>query len=157
MKGEISLIKLKGEYSTAKVFADELEDSAKEQIETLLDQDFLEGVDVRIMPDVHKGMGCVIGFTADMGDKIVPNIVGVDIGCGMLTIKLGKIDMDLEELDRIIHDRIPSGHDVNNRVIEDFPKLKDLYAYRELRNTKRLERSIGSLGGGNHFIGATCC
>lgn len=151
------MIELRGDYSTAKVFTSELEDSAKEQIETLLDQDFLEGVKVRIMPDVHKGMGCVIGFTADMQDKVIPNIVGVDIGCGMLTIELGKLDMDLKKLDKIINKEIPSGRDINKRIIKEFPKISDLYCYRELKNIKRIERSVGSLGGGNHFIGATCC
>ena len=82
-------MELRGKYGMAKVFTENLEPGAKDQIIELLDQDFIEGAQVRIMPDVHQGMGCVIGFTADMGDKVIPNIVGVDIGCGMLVVELG--------------------------------------------------------------------
>ena len=145
-------MELKGKYATAKVFVDELEEGAKEQILTLLDQKFVEGSDVRIMPDVHKGKGSVIGFTADMGDKIVPNIVGVDIGCGMLTVELGDMDIDLERLDETITKKIPSGKNVHPERKYKFDKLEDLHLFRKLRDTKRIIRSIGSLGGGNHFI-----
>lgn len=150
-------MKLKGKYGTAKVFTDDLEEGAKEQIINLLNQSFIKDSDVRIMPDVHQGMGSVIGFTADMGDKIIPNIVGVDIGCGMLTIELGDIDIDLPRLDKIISNKIPSGRNVHRGRKYEFDKLQDLHVFRELKNTRRLERSIGTLGGGNHFIGATCC
>ena len=150
-------MELLGKYSTAKVFTDKLEDTAKNQIIQLLDQDFIEGSKVRIMPDVHPGMGCVIGFTADMGDKVIPNIVGVDIGCGMLTIELGKIEIDLPKLDKIINNKIPSGFKIHNKIKYKFEKLKELNCYKELKNMNRIERSIGTLGGGNHFIGATCC
>ncbi len=143
---------VKGTYGSAKVFAQHVEDGAKEQIETLLNQDFLKGSRVRIMPDVHQGMGCVIGFTADMGDKVIPNIVGVDIGCGMLTVELGKIAIDLPKLDQIINSKIPSGRHTHQSRVVKFDKLKDLYMFRDLKDTKRLERSIGTLGGGNHFI-----
>ena len=145
-------MELSGKYSEAKVFTKNLEDGARDQIIELLDQDFIEGAKVRVMPDVHQGMGCVIGFTADMGDKVVPNIVGVDIGCGMLTIELGKRDIDLAKLDKIINKKIPSGYKIHNGVQHRFDKLKDLHCYRDLKNTKRLDRSIGTLGGGNHFI-----
>ena len=145
-------MKLAGKYSEAKVFTNNLEDGAKDQIIELLNQDFIEGSKVRVMPDVHQGMGCVIGFTADMGDKVVPNIVGVDIGCGMLTIELGKIHIDLPRLDKIINNKIPSGYKIHNGVKYHFDKLKELHSYRDLKNTKRIERSIGTLGGGNHFI-----
>ncbi|MDD4573923.1 MAG: RtcB family protein, partial [Sphaerochaeta sp.] len=141
-----------GKYGSAKVFAKDLEDGAREQIATLLDQDFLEGSKVRIMPDVHQGMGCVIGFTADMGDKVIPNIVGVDIGCGMLTVELGKTDIDLPKLDRIVTSSIPSGRNTHQSRAIKFDRLQDLHIFRELKDTKRLERSIGTLGGGNHFI-----
>ena len=138
--------------SDLKIFAKTVETTAKEQIDLLLEQKAFENCKVRIMPDVHAGAGCVIGFTANLGDKVIPFIVGVDIGCGMLTIKLGKIDVDLEKLDNIIQTYIPSGMNVHEGRITRFPKLKDLHCYRELRDTKRLERSIGTLGGGNHFI-----
>lgn len=143
---------LQGEYNKAKVFVDDLEEGARDQIIELLNQDFIKDSKVRIMPDVHKGMGCVIGFTADMGERVIPNIVGVDIGCGMLTIKLGQLDIDLPDLDRIINKNIPSSYKVHNSIKEDFPRFQDLHCYRELQNTRRIERSIGTLGGGNHFI-----
>lgn len=145
---------VKGRYGSAKVFTKDLEDGAKEQIQTLLDQDFLEGSTVRIMPDVHQGMGCVIGFTADMGDKVIPNIVGVDIGCGMLTVELGKMDLNLPKLDKIINSSIPSGRNTHQSSAVKFNRLKDLHIYNKLKDTERLERSIGTLGGGNHFIEA---
>ena len=146
------LVELKGKYGKAKVFTSDIEDGAKDQIINLLDQNFVEGSDVRIMPDVHQGIGSVIGFTADMGDKVIPNIVGVDIACGMLTIELGDLDIDLPKLDKIIHNKIPSGRNVHDGRKYEFDKLEDLHIFRELKNTRRLERSIGTLGGGNHFI-----
>ena len=145
-------MELKGEYGTAKVFSKELYEGAQEQIVRLLDQSFIEGSNVRIMPDVHQGMGCVIGFTADMGEKVIPNIVGVDLGCGMLTVELGKQDIDFPKLDKIIKNKVPSGRNVHSSRKYDFDKLEELYVFRELRDTKRIERSIGTLGAGNHFI-----
>lgn len=143
---------VKGKYGSAKVFAKSLEDGAREQIETLLNQDFIKGSTVRIMPDVHAGMGCVIGFTADMKDKVIPNIVGVDIGCGMLTIELGKREINLSQLDKIINDQIPSGRNTHRSKVVKFGKLKDLHMLKDLKDFQRLENSIGTLGGGNHFI-----
>lgn len=145
-------MELRGKYNSAKVFTDELEEGSKNQIIRLLDQEFIQGAQVRIMPDVHQGMGVVIGFTADMGDKVIPNIVGVDIGCGMLTIELGDRDIDLPALDKIIHNKVPSGRHIHKGRKVEFDRLKDLHCFRDLRNTRRIERSIGSLGGGNHFI-----
>ncbi|OLS02374.1 RtcB family protein [Tissierella creatinophila] len=145
-------MKLEGKYATAKVFAKVLEDGAKDQIIELLNQDFLEGSNVRIMPDVHQGMGCVIGFTADMGDKVIPNIVGVDISCGMITVELEDRDIDPSKLDKIIRQKIPSGKNVHEGRKVKFDRLEDLYVFRELKDTKRIERSIGTLGGGNHFV-----
>ena len=143
---------IRGKYGEAKVFASDIEEDCTLQIERLLDQDFIEGSKIRIMPDVHQGIGCVIGFTADMKDKVIPNIVGVDIGCGILTVKLGKVYPDLPKLDKIIKENIPAGFNVFPSKQVKFEKLKDLYCYRELENIKRIERSIGTLGGGNHFI-----
>ena len=143
---------LEGKYASAKVFTKDLEEGARDQIIELLNQDFSEGSKISIMPDVHQGMGCVIGFAGEMGDKVVPNIVGVDIGCGMLTIELGDIEIDLEKLDKIIRSNIPYGRKVHESRKFNFDRLQDLHVYRQLRNTRRLERSIGSLGGGNHFI-----
>lgn len=148
-------MELKGSYGTAKVFTDKLEDGAKEQIISLLNQSFIEGSKVRIMPDVHQGIGCVIGFTADMGDKVIPNIVGVDIGCGILSVELGNMDIDLASLDNIIYSKIPSGNKVHSKELYRFDQLEELYCYGDLKELKRIKRSIGSLGGGNHFIELT--
>lgn len=141
-------MELKGEYGRAKVFAKELEEGARDQIINLLDQDFFEGSTVRIMPDVHQGMGCVIGFTADMGEKVIPNIVGVDLGCGMLTVELGHIEINLASLDKIIKNMVPSGREVHGSRKYNFDKLEELHVFRELKDTRRIERSIGTLGGG---------
>lgn len=141
-----------GTYSSAIVYTDIIEETAEEQIKLLCDQPFVKGSRIRIMPDVHAGKGCVIGFTADLGDMVIPNIVGVDIGCGMYTVELGKIGIDFEKLDEAIRKNIPSGMKVHEGRIVRFPELMELKCYRELKDTKRLERSIGTLGGGNHFI-----
>lgn len=135
-----------------KIFTDNIEQEAIDQINTLMEQPAFSNCKVRIMPDVHAGAGCVIGFTADLGDKVIPNIVGVDIGCGMLTVELGKIDVDYAELDRVIRENIPSGFNVHEGRKIRYDRLQDLRCYRELKDTRRLERSIGTLGGGNHFI-----
>lgn len=135
-----------------KVFTDDIEQEAINQINELLDQEAFKDSKIRIMPDVHAGKGCVIGFTGNLGDKVIPNIVGVDIGCGMLCVELGTIDLDLERLDKIIREYVPSGFEVHDERKYKFLELQDLKCYRELKDTKRLERSIGTLGGGNHFI-----
>lgn len=135
-----------------KIFTKNIEEQAINQINELLDQEAFKDSKIRIMPDVHTGKGCVIGFTGNLGDKVIPNIVGVDIGCGMLCVELGNIDLDLERLDKIIREYVPSGFEVHDERKYKFLELQDLKCYRELKDTKRLERSIGTLGGGNHFI-----
>lgn len=135
-----------------KIFTNDIEQEAVNQINELLEQEAFKNCKVRIMPDVHAGKGCVIGFTADLGDKVIPNIVGVDIGCGMLCVELGKIDLDLERLDKIINEHIPSGRNIREQKLIDFNKINDLYCLRELKETKKFNRAIGTLGGGNHFI-----
>lgn len=135
-----------------KIFTDDIEQEAVNQINELLDQEAFKDSKIRIMPDVHAGKGCVIGFTGNLGDKVIPNIVGVDIGCGMLCVELGNIDLDLERLDKVIRQFVPSGFEVHTERKYKFLELQDLKCYRELKDTKRLERSIGTLGGGNHFI-----
>ena len=135
-----------------KIFTNNIEQSAKEQIDLLLEQEVFKDCKVRIMPDVHAGTGCVIGFTGNLGDKVIPNIVGVDIGCGMLCVELGNIDIDLEELDKVIRQYIPSGMNVHKQKVKDYD-FTQLYCYKELKNKDSwLEKSLGSLGGGNHFI-----
>ena len=135
-----------------KIFTDNIEQEAMEQINLLLQQEVFKNCKVRIMPDVHAGKGCVIGFTADLGDKVIPNIVGVDIGCGMLCVELGKVDLDLEKLDKVINENIPAGRNIREEKLMDFYKINDLHCLRELKETKKFNRAIGTLGGGNHFI-----
>ena len=135
-----------------KIFTNDIEQEAINQIDELLEQEPFKNCKVRIMPDVHAGKGCVIGFTADLGDKVIPNIVGVDIGCGMLCVELGKIDLDLARLDKIINENIPSGRNIREQKLMSFDKINDLYCLRELKETKKFNRAIGTLGGGNHFI-----
>lgn len=135
-----------------KIFTNNIEQTAKEQIDLLLEQEPFKDCKIRIMPDVHAGAGCVIGFTVDLGDKVIPNIVGVDIGCGMLCVNLGKEDLDLKELDEVIRKYIPSGMNVHEEAVAYFD-FTQLYCYKQLKNVDGwLEKSLGSLGGGNHFI-----
>lgn len=135
-----------------KIFTNNIEQSAREQIDLLLDQEAFKDCKVRIMPDVHAGAGCVIGFTGNLGDKVIPNIVGVDIGCGMLCAELLNVDIDLKKLDEVIREYIPSGMNVHKEKIADF-NFEELYCFNELKNKdKWLEKSLGTLGGGNHFI-----
>lgn len=135
-----------------KVFTENIEQEAVNQINLLLGQEPFKNCKVRIMPDVHAGKGCVIGFTANLGDKVIPNIVGVDIGCGMLCVELGKIDLDLKKLDEIINNCIPAGRNIREHKLLDFELINELYCFRELKETKKFNRAIGTLGGGNHFI-----
>lgn len=135
-----------------KIFTENIEQEAINQIDLLLAQEPFKDCKVRIMPDVHAGKGCVIGFTANLGDKIIPNIVGVDIGCGMLCVELGKQEIDLEKLDRIVNQNIPSGRNIRENSIIKLDKLTELHCFRDLKETKNFNKAIGTLGGGNHFI-----
>lgn len=136
--------------SDLKIFTDSIEPEALNQIYTLIKQPAFADCKVRIMPDVHAGKGCVIGFTADLGDKVIPNIVGLDVGCGMLCCEIGKTDIDYEKLDSVIREHIPAGRAVRDEEI-NFPQLEDLYCKEQLRNMEWLKCSLGTLGGGNHF------
>ena len=144
------MMEIKGKMNTAVCFAKIIEDEAVEQIRRMCDYEFTAGSRIRIMPDVHAGMGCTIGTTMTVKDKAVPNIVGVDIGCGMYTVSLGKDKIDMEQMDAAAH-FIPSGMNVWDGRKERFD-LTDLRCYRGLNDSRRLERSLGTLGGGNHFI-----
>ena len=146
------MMKVKGKYGKAIIHADIFDDGTKIQVKTLLDQKFTKGLKVRIMPDCHSGSGCVIGTTMTIKDKIVPNLVGVDIGCGMLCVKLGKIDLDFAKLDEFIHKYIPAGQNVNEYATETDIVLEELKCFSDLKQVNYLKKSIGSLGGGNHFI-----
>ncbi len=144
------MLVIKGKVNTAICYASVIENDAIEQIKRMCDYEFTEGSKIRIMPDVHSGKGCTIGTTMTVIDKAVPNIVGVDLGCGMYTVNLGKIEIDFEKLDEACH-YVPSGMNVWQGRQERFD-LEKLRCYRELKDSKRLERSLGTLGGGNHFI-----
>lgn len=144
------MFEIKGKVNTAVCYAKVVEDEAIGQIRRMCDYDFSKDSKICIMPDVHAGKGCTIGTTMTVTDKVVPNIVGVDIGCGMYTVNLGKDDIDFVKLDEAAH-FIPSGMNIWEGRQEKFD-LQELRCYRSLKNTKRLERSLGTLGGGNHFI-----
>lgn len=149
---------VEGKYNTAKVFTDVVEEKSLQQIKTLCDQEFTSGAKIRLMPDVHAGAGCTIGTTMTIKDKIVPNLVGVDIGCGMETLMIHKdseaaVNFDPAKLDKVIRKNIPSGFDIrkfqHNFVEEvEWDKIKGTY------NKHRAKMSLGTLGGGNHFIEA---
>ena len=144
------MLEIKGKVNTAICYAKVIDEGAIDQIQRMCDYNLTEGCKVRIMPDVHQGKGCTIGTTMTVKDKVCPNIVGVDIGCGMYTVKLADKTLDFEKIDEECH-YIPSGMKVWEGRMERFD-LTQLRCYRALKNSKRLERSLGTLGGGNHFI-----
>ena len=144
------MLEIKGKISSAICYASIIEPKAIDQIRRMCDYEFTRGSKIRIMPDVHAGKGCTIGTTMTVVDKAVPNIVGVDIGCGMYTVELGKEDIDLKKLDVAAH-FIPSGMNVWNDIQENF-NIEELKCYNQLINIDWLKCSLGSLGGGNHFI-----
>ena len=144
------MMEIKGQVNTAVCLAKVIEDEAIEQIRRMCDYEFTAGSQIRIMPDVHAGKGCTIGTTMTVTDKAVPNIVGVDIGCGMYTVNLGNVEIDMEQMDAAAH-FIPSGLNVWEGRKEHF-ELLGLRCYRGLKDAKLLERSLGTLGGGNLFI-----
>lgn len=137
-----------------KIFAETAEQAAIAQVYRLASQPAFADSKIRLMPDMHAGMGCTIGFTANLGDKVVPNLVGVDVGCGMLVCNIGKVELDLEQLDKLIREKIPCGTNVNTvqgtRI--EFPAIYDMKMAKHLRGMEHLQSSIASLGGGNHFI-----
>ena len=127
-------MEIKGKYGVAKVYASLIDGNTKVQIKELMDQKFIKDLDVRIMADCHAGKGCVIGTTMKVKDKIVPNLVGVDIGCGMLTVKLGKMDINLVKLDRFIRKKIPNDNDVYNEEQESDVDVTKLKCYEFIKN-----------------------
>ena len=144
------MFEIKGKRNTAICYATIIEEKAEEQIRRMCDYEFTDGSRIRIMPDVHAGKGCTIGTTMTVTDKAVPNVVGVDIGCGMYTTNLGKVDIDFERLDEAAH-YIKSGMNVWETEIEAFD-FTQLFCYEKLQKLNWLECSLGTLGGGNHFI-----
>lgn len=149
------MIELKGKYNEAKIFTDVVDEASISQVLLLLNQEFVSGSKIRLMPDIHAGTGCTIGTTMTITDKIVPNLVGVDIGCGMETIKIKEKHIELQKLDKLIYEKIPSGFNVREKTHRYFENinLEDLHCYKNI-DPGRAEKSLGTLGGGNHFIEA---
>lgn len=149
------MIELKGKYNQAKIFTDVVDDASVAQVLLLLNQEFVSGSRIRLMPDIHAGAGCTIGTTMTITDKVVPNLVGVDIGCGMETVRVKEKHMELQKLDKLIYEKIPSGFQVREKTHRYFDEidLGELYCFRHI-DAARAEKSLGTLGGGNHFIEA---
>ena len=149
------MIELNGKYNTAKVFTDNIDSASVSQIIELCSQEFTIGEKIRMMPDVHAGVGCVIGTTMTITDKIVPNLVGVDIGCGMETVLIKEKHMELMQLDKLIRRTIPSGFAIRStpHKLAEEPYICALRCADKI-DLRRAERSVGTLGGGNHFIEA---
>lgn len=152
---EGTMIELKGKYNTAKIFTDVVDEASISQVLLLLNQEFVSGSRIRLMPDIHAGAGCTVGTTMTIRDKIVPNLVGVDIGCGMETVRIKERHIELQKLDKLIYERIPSGFNVREKTHRYFDEIRltDLFCYRQI-DPRRAEKSMGTLGGGNHFIEA---
>lgn len=149
------MLELNGKYNNAKIFTDIVDQASISQVMLLLNQEFTAGSRIRLMPDIHAGAGCTVGTTMTVRDKTVPNLVGVDIGCGMETVRIRETHIELQKLDRLIYEKIPSGFNIRektHRYFDSIP-LEELYCYRHI-NPFRAEKSLGTLGGGNHFIEA---
>ena len=147
------MIEIRGLYNTALCYTSALEEKAAEQIRTVCDQEEFAGCRIRIMPDVHAGKGCTIGTTMTISDKVVPGMVGVDIGCGMETVRLAEREIDFAALDALIRREVPSGRNVRGGE-HPFNAEIDLSELRCAHSVSLdwARRSIGTLGGGNHFI-----
>ena len=147
------MIEIKGKYNTAVCYTPALEATAREQIQTVCDQEAFAGCRIRIMPDVHAGKGCTIGTTMTIRDRVVPGMVGVDIGCGMETVRLAEKEIDFAKLDALIRKEIPCGQNIRR---EEHPLNEEINLYQlkcaPYVSIPRAKRSIGTLGGGNHFI-----
>ncbi len=148
---------IKGAYNTAKIYTDIVDETALIQIKSLCDQEYVKDLRIRIMPDVHAGAGCTIGTTMTIRDAVAPNLVGVDIGCGMETIQVKNRHIEPERLDKLIYERIPSGYEIRKEPhkFNEQIDLEQLRCKKEARlNLQRAVLSLGTLGGGNHFIEA---
>ena len=149
------MIEIKGKYSEAKIFTDIVDSASVAQVQELCNQEFAAGSRIRLMPDIHAGKGCTIGTTMTITDKVAPNLVGVDIGCGMETIRVRESRIELQKLDKLIYERIPSGFSIREKAHRYLSQidLSQLCCARHV-DLIRAEKSIGTLGGGNHFIEA---
>lgn len=149
------MFELKGKYGEAKVYTDVVDNESISQVISLLNQPYSEDSRIRMMPDIHAGAGCTIGTTMTIHDKICPNLVGVDIGCGMETICIKEQHIELQSLDKLIRNKVPSGFSIRNKPhrFNDHIDLNSLYCSKHIK-LDRARLSIGTLGGGNHFIEA---
>ena len=147
------MIEIKGKYNEAKIFTDVVDQSSIAQVQELCNQEFTSDSRIRLMPDIHTGVGCTIGTTMTIRDKVVPNLVGVDIGCGMETIRIRESHIELQKLDKLIYQKIPSGFSIREKAHKYINQidLSALYCLPYI-DLPRAEKSIGTLGGGNHFI-----
>lgn len=147
------MIQIKGKYNEAKIFTDIVDSTSIAQVQELCNQEFTAGSRIRLMPDIHAGAGCTIGTTMTIADKVVPNLVGVDIGCGMETTRIREDHIELQKLDKLIYEKIPSGFSIRNKAHRYLSQidLGELYCIQHV-DRLRAEKSIGTLGGGNHFI-----
>ena len=147
------MIEIRGKYNQAKIFTDVVDSASIAQVQELCNQEFTAQSRIRLMPDIHAGKGCTIGTTMTIADKVVPNLVGVDIGCGMETVRIRESRLELEKLDKLIYSRIPSGFSIREKAHRYLDKidLSQLYCAGHV-DLLRAEKSIGTLGGGNHFI-----
>ena len=147
------MLELRGKYNTCKVFTDNVDNATIGQLIALMNQSSVAGSQIRIMPDTHAGKGCVIGTTMTIGNKVIPNLVGVDIGCGMAVAELKETRIDLPKLDSVIRKKVPSGFSIRDKAHKFLRNvdLEELYCYKNI-NVDRAEKSLGTLGGGNHFI-----
>jgi tRNA-splicing ligase RtcB (3'-phosphate/5'-hydroxy nucleic acid ligase) len=155
MEGKL-VINISGTQTEAKVFSNYPQETALQQIKELCNQPFLKETKIRIMPDYHAGKGCVIGTTIMLKDKVVPNLVGVDVGCGVLTVNLQDKVVDFNKLDQVIRNRVPSGQELHSEetvqyISTSFPKTEN-YKAKHILSQGKAEYSLGTLGGGNHFI-----
>ena len=148
------MLEISGQYNTAKIFTDVVDQASIGQVIALCSQEFVQGSRIRLMPDVHAGAGCTVGTTMTITDKVVPNLVGVDIGCGMETVRLREDRLELGRLDKVIREKIPSGFAIREKSPHRFAGRIDLEQLRCARHVDllRAEKSVGTLGGGNHFI-----
>ena len=145
------MIELQGKRNSAIIYADQIDKETKTQIAALLRLEALADSKVRIMPDTHSGRGAVVGTTLTLHGRVIPALLGVDLGCGMETVFLEETDTDLAKLDELIHEYIPCGAKVHDLPVAECPLLDSLHSIAEV-NRERAMRSIGTLGGGNHFI-----
>ncbi len=147
------MIEVKGKYNEAKIFTDVVDSASIAQVQELCNQEFTAGSRIRLMPDIHAGAGCTIGTTMTITDKVVPNLVGVDIGCGMETTRIRESHLELQKLDKLIHEKIPSGFAIRDKAHRYLSRidLSELCCAGHV-DLLRAKKSIGTLGGGNHFI-----